>query len=120
MENLKVCYWDSETNSQKERDMTPAELSQREMDIAAYHYPPVPAEVTRRQARQALFLNGYLDQVAVKINAIADPIIRTMAQIEWEDSQTFRRDRPLVISIGTALGMTSTQLDDLFIQAATL
>ena len=117
---MRICYWNEVTQTQDEREATEEEILQQEVDAASYRYPPVPEEVTRRQARQALFLNDYLDQVPIKINAIQDPVVKAMAQIEWEDSQTFRRDRPLVISIGTALGMTTQELDDLFIQAATL
>ncbi|MBY0237862.1 MAG: hypothetical protein K2X55_00960, partial [Burkholderiaceae bacterium] len=72
--------------------------------------PPVPAvpnSVTRRQARQALLLAGLLDDVQTAIDGIADETQRRLAQIEWEDSLEFKRDRPLVISIGTALGLNA-------------
>lgn len=80
----------------------------------------VPARVTRRQARQALLLAGLLDQVPTLIAAIPDATQRALAQIEWEDSQEFERSRPLVISIGSALGLDAAGLDQLFIQAAGL
>lgn len=82
--------------------------------------PVVPQSVTRRQARQALLLAGLFDQVLDKIAAINDPIQRGLAQIEWEDSLEFVRDRPLVIQIGTALGLDSAGIDALFVQAANL
>lgn len=82
--------------------------------------PGVPKSVTRRQARQALLLAGLLDQVPLKIAAIADDTARGLAQIEWADSQVFERDRPLLISLATQLGLTTGQLDDLFVQAAEL
>lgn len=116
---MKICYWDN-LLGQMERESTPEEDAQAALDAVDLTKPIVPLEVTRRQARQALFLNGYLAQVADKINAIPDPTVREMALIEWEDSQTFRRDRPLVNSIGAALGMTKEALDALFIQASTL
>lgn len=80
----------------------------------------VPQEVTRRQARQALLLAGKLDLVQPAIDAIEDPQQRAIMQIEWDDSQTFQRQRPTLIALGTAIGLTSTDLDDLFTQAATL
>lgn len=80
----------------------------------------VPASVTRRQARQALLLAGQLENVQPAIDAIQDPVIRAMAQIEWDDSQEFERNRPLVSSIGMALGLDSAALDDLFITASRL
>lgn len=80
----------------------------------------VPQSVTRRQARQALLLAGMLDSVQPAIDAIADPVQRRMMQIEWDDSQEFERQRPSLLGIAAALGLSSTQLDDLFTQAATL
>lgn len=82
--------------------------------------PPVPAQVTRRQARQALLLAGKLDLVEPAIAAIPDPTVRALALIEWQDSLMFERDRALVNTLGAALGLTSADIDQLFISAATL
>jgi hypothetical protein len=98
------------------RDATPDELAARAAAVKAL----VPRQVSRRQARQALLLHGLLDQVPVKIVAIEDPTERGLAQIEWEDSQVFERNRPLLISIGASIGLDSDGLDALFIQAAEL
>jgi hypothetical protein len=81
---------------------------------------PIPFSVTRRQARQALLLAGLLDSVDTAIAAITDATQRKLAQIEWEDSQDFERNRPLLVSLSAALGLNSAQLDQLFITAATL
>ena len=81
---------------------------------------PVPASVTKRQARQALLLAGLLDQVQPAIDAIPDATARRMAQIEWDDSQEYQRDRPVLISLATALGLDGDALDQLFRTAATL
>ena len=80
----------------------------------------VPASVTRRQAKQALLLNGLLANVQPAIDAIPDATQRAMIQIEWDDSQVFERDRPALIALGSALGLSAAQLDALFIQAAQL
>jgi hypothetical protein len=82
--------------------------------------PAVPTAVTRRQARQALLLAGLLDNVQPAINAIPDATARGLAQIEWDDSLEFQRERPLVISIGAAIGLDAAGLDGLFVQAAAL
>lgn len=84
------------------------------------HAPRVPAKVTRRQARQALALAGLLDKVQPAINAIADPVQQQMAQIEWDDSQEFERDRPLLIQLGHDIGLDNAALDAMFIQAGEL
>lgn len=80
----------------------------------------MPQSVTRRQARQALLLAGVLADVQPAIDAIPDAAQRAMMQIEWDDSQTFERQRPSLIALASALGLTSEQLDGLFIQAASL
>ena len=89
-------------------------------DIEAKRKASVPASVTRRQAKQALLLNGLLANVQPAIAAIPDAAQRAMIQIEWDDSQEFERDRPALIALGSALGLTSVQLDALFIGAAQL
>lgn len=82
--------------------------------------PPVPASVTRRQAKQALLQAGLLDSVQPAIDAIPDATQRGLAQIEWDDSQEFERHRPMLIGLATAIGLTSEQIDELFIAAAGL
>jgi hypothetical protein len=79
----------------------------------------VPQEVTMRQARLALLGAGLLDDVDAAINAMAEPA-KTAAKIEWEYSQTVQRHKGLVAQIGSALGLTSEQIDDLFVMASTL
>lgn len=82
--------------------------------------PRVPARVTRRQARQALALAGLISQVQPAIDAIPDPQQRQLAQIEWDDSQDFERERPLLIDLGHAIGLDDAGIDELFIQAGAL
>lgn len=82
--------------------------------------PPCPTSVTRRQAKQALLLAGLLPQVQPAIDAIADPTTKAMVQIEWDDSQTFERNRPALIALAAALGMDDEALDQLFTTAAEL
>ena len=89
-------------------------------ELEAQRQALVPASVTRRQARQALLLAGLLDNVQPAIDAIPDATTRGMAQIEWDDSQMFERHRPLLIQLGTALGLDDAALDNLFIEAAAL
>lgn len=81
--------------------------------------PYVPAEVTMRQARLALLQVGKLAAVDAAINALAEPT-KTAARIEWEYSGTVKRHQPLVLALAPALGLTSDQLDALFIAAESL
>lgn len=79
----------------------------------------IPQEVTMRQARLALLSAGKLEAANNAINALSEPQ-RTAALIEWEYSQTVQRHKGLTVAIGSALGMSDSQIDQLFITAATL
>jgi hypothetical protein len=77
--------------------------------------PTVPKAVTPRQARLALLGAGLLDAVesAIEAGSAAD-------RITWEYAVDVRRDYPMIANLGTSLGLTSAQIDDLFRTAATL
>lgn len=81
---------------------------------------PIPASVTMRQARLALLRAGLLDQVATAIAAIAEPMQRQAAQIEWEFAATVDRASPFTQQLANGLGLTDAQLDALFTEAAKL
>lgn len=114
----KVCYWDEQAREQKERDATQDEVAEIEARKTAP--PPVPQEVTRRQAKEALRRAGKLALVQPAIDAIADADERAAMQIEWDDSQTFVRSRPSLITMAAAIGLDAAGLDALFVTAATL
>ena len=80
--------------------------------------PRVPEKVTARQGVQALISVNKLHLVQPAIDAIADPVQRAMVQAEWDKSQDFERNRPTLIALATAIGMTSADIDNLFIGAA--
>ena len=80
---------------------------------------PVPAEVTMRQARLALHAAGKLFAVNAAINALPDPP-KTAVLIEWEYSNSVRRDSQFVALLGPALGLDAAGLDALFVAASKL
>ena len=82
--------------------------------------PVVPHSITRRQARQVLVLNGMsLAAVDAVIAGLPEPT-RTIATIFWADSNDFERDNAMLVSLAPMVGLSSQQLDLLFIQAASL
>jgi hypothetical protein len=81
--------------------------------------PVVPTQVTMRQARLALLQAGFLTPVNDAVAAMTG-LDGEAARIEWEFSNTVDRDEPLTQSMAAVLGLTSGQIDALFIQAATL
>ena len=80
---------------------------------------PVPKEITMRQARLALLDASLLSSVQPAIDSLPEPS-KTKAQIEWEYSNALQRDNPFVATLGGALGLSSEDIDNLFIQAARL
>ena len=77
--------------------------------------PVVPEAVTRFQARAALAQAGLLESVTAMMEQPGTPIVVKLA---WTDALEFRRHSPTVLSLAGALGMSSAQLDALFISAA--
>ena len=83
--------------------------------LASPEVAPVPASVTRFQARAALLAAGLLDDVEATI-AGADRFV----QIAWADAASFERTSPTIAALAAALGLTDQQLGDLFRAAATI
>lgn len=99
-------------------ERTTVPLTQAELEAiaaAASVPPPVPKAVTMRQARLALLSAGLLSQVEAAITAAGDA-----ARIEWEYAATVERNWPLVTALAAALGLTSSQVDELFFAASAL
>ena len=69
--------------------------------------------VSRFQALAALHAAGLLEAAEAAV-AEADPIVR----IAWANAAEWRRDSPAIAAIGEALGLTSEQIDELFLQAS--
>lgn len=76
---------------------------------------PIPESVTPRQARLALEAAGLTAQVEAAVTAAGSE-----ARITWDYALEIRRDNLMIASLAEAVGITSEQLDDLFIQAARL
>lgn len=79
----------------------------------------VPQAVTMRQARLALLGAGLLPMVQAAIASLPSPQ-KEAAEIEWEYAQEVQRKHGLVPAMAQALGMTESQIDDLFFAAAAL
>lgn len=77
------------------------------------------APVTMRQARLAMLHAGILDDVESTLATMEGDEGRA-ARIDWEFAQEVRRDWHLVNALGTRLGMTEAQIDDLFVFAGSI
>jgi hypothetical protein len=96
-------------------ELTPDEIASAQASFAAEQLArPIP-NLTPRQVRLVLNVAGLRDQVETAI-ASADKNTKDM----WQYSSVFIRTDPILVAMATALGITSAQLDQLFIQGATL
>lgn len=80
----------------------------------------VPESVTMRKARLALLGAGLLDDVEAALTAMGDTAEGKAARIEWAYSSEVWRNKPFVVQLGTSLGLSDEDIDELFITAATL
>lgn len=81
--------------------------------------PPIPTEVTMRQARLALLEAGLLDDVEAAVNAIPG-INGERARIEWSFSNTVKKNQPITQMLAQVIGLTPQQIDDMFTQGVLL
>lgn len=76
--------------------------------------PTVPESVSPFQATAALALAGHLETVEA---IMADPTTPVITRLAWQRATEFRRNSPTALALAEALGLTSADLDALFITA---
>lgn len=79
----------------------------------------VPQSVSARQAEKALILAELDDDVDALLAAMPG-VNGKLARAERNRAQTVERNNPLVLQMATELGLSSEEVDQLFILAATL
>lgn len=75
--------------------------------------PSVPEEIPLWAFRSAIALNGLLDQVVAMIKELPEPQ-KTVAWQQWEYANWISRNHETVDEIASALGLTPSQVDDIF------
>lgn len=82
--------------------------------------PKPPTTCTPRQFRLALISNNIdTETILSMINNIQNLTERKIALIEWEYSIEIKREHPLILTFAQQMGITTKQLDDIFILANT-
>ena len=111
MERIEV---NIETGEQKV-----VQLSPEEVDTILANQPvevvQIPQEVTRFQARAALYQSGLLEGVEAEI---AKPETDMMLKLAWQDALTFKRSSSFITGMAAILELSEEQLDQLFVLAA--
>ena len=77
----------------------------------------IPEQVTRAQGKVALVQAGLFQDVVTYIDNLPEPN-RTLAQIAFNETNTWRRSSEWLNQIANELSITQEQLDNLFITAA--
>jgi hypothetical protein len=91
------------------------------LNQSEYLTPPVPGSVSARQIRLWLVRNGVsLAQVDAAISAIPDQLQRDSVRVEWDYAPYVERVHPMLIPLAAALGLTESQVDQAFIEAAVI
>ena len=94
-------------------DKTQEEMDQELADWRA------EAVCSNRQGRQALRQAGHYGQVKSYFAQLPQDE-KDAKEIEWEYAENFERTSVLVSELGAHLGLSDTELDDLFVLALTL
>jgi hypothetical protein len=115
--------------TQTERDYLVAVLSSLQIDnyfkgelmkpLIANVMAGVPTEVTLWQLRSELAIRGMESLVTLAINNFPEStpeeiITKTIAKIAWEKANVVVRNSPTVTILQGVLGLTTTQVDDIF------
>lgn len=80
----------------------------------------IPKNISSKQIRLGLLSSGFsLQMINDAISQMPEPQ-KSYAQITWEYATVFEREHPMIESLGTQLGLTSEQIDQLFIRASEL
>ena len=76
---------------------------------------PIPSTVTRFQALAVLAAGGYLPTIRTYIATLGEDDITRLA---WENAADWERTSPTLAALATMLGLTDTEVDDLFVAAS--
>ena len=79
---------------------------------------PVPDVISRAQGKSTLIYMNLWSAVLQQVDAIEDATEKELALVALNDTQEWRRDSLFLNRMSNALGLTSEQLDQLFIDAA--
>ena len=77
--------------------------------------PTPPQTVTRFQALATLSAAGHLPTIRTYIATLDQNNVQRLA---WENATDWERSSPTLNALATMLGLTDTEVDDLFIAAA--
>lgn len=88
--------------------------------VASESVSSVPQAISRAQGKIALIRSGVWDSVLAFVAAIPDPAERAEAEVALHDTQVWQRTSPFLNIAAAALGLSSEEMDALFVSAASV
>lgn len=91
-------------------------------DGSAFHPPAPPAQVmpqvvSAAQGQAVLIQMGLWTAVVDYVSSIADPTEKALAEVALYRTTEWRRDSPFLATAAVSLGLSSAQLDAMFVAA---
>ena len=89
-------------------------LPKTEVEIVEYRKSQVPQSITPLQAKLQLLKLGLLDEVEALVTG------DRAAQLYWEYASVVERDNAVLLLMANSIGLTSEQVDEMFMEASKL
>lgn len=89
-------------------------LPKTEVEIVEYRKSQVPQSITPLQAKLQLLKLGLLDEVEALVTG------DRASQLYWEYASVVERDNAVLLLMANSIGLTSEQVDEMFIEASKL
>ncbi len=89
-------------------------LPKTEVEIVEYRKSQVPQSITPLQSKLQLLKLGLLDEVEALVTGDRS------AQLYWEYASVVERDNAVLLLMANSIGLTSEQVDEMFIAASKL
>lgn len=95
-------------------------LAKKSLGFDVGEFDFVPSKISPRQAKEVLIRKGLFDQVESSIEAVTDTVEKAILLNYWQTATDFERNNPVLIQLSESLGMSSTDVDDMFKAGALL
>lgn len=103
-----------------EQEFVESRLSPEQLAAFQAAKNSVPQSMTAWQARAILEMEGLFTQVESAIAELDEGPVKIIIKSAWENNADFKRDSLAIEGISKSIGLTSEQVDELFIKGASL
>ncbi len=115
-----ITEYNALTGEVTRREMTAEERAQME-SMQVEDTVQVPEKISNLQLRSQLIIQGFdLGLIEQTFNQISDATQRGLIVTAWEYATNFYRNHSMIVAMGNMLGLTSAQVDEIFIKASKL